>query len=80
MVRHEDDSGHQAFKENVPEISLRRLNTNKSSAKIDALLTCLKKLRREKPGTKSVVFSQFTSFLDLLEPALTRYVLMAIIV
>ena len=32
----------------------------------------LKRIRREAPGTKSVVFSQFTSFLDLISPALTR--------
>ncbi|KAK6348986.1 DNA helicase rad5 [Orbilia blumenaviensis] len=65
-----------AFKENnnvpVPEFSLRRLAANKSSAKIDALIANLKRLRREKPGMKSVVFSQFTSFLNLIEPALAR--------
>lgn len=54
-----------------PRISLQRLGSN-SSAKIGALLTQLKALRRELPGTKSVVFSQFTSFLSLIEPALTR--------
>ena len=35
-------------------------------------MTNLKALRRDLPGTKSVVFSQFTSFLSLIEPALTR--------
>ena len=54
-----------------PKISLQRLGSN-SSAKIGALLTHLKTLRRDLPGTKSVVFSQFTSFLSLIEPALTR--------
>jgi DNA repair protein RAD5 len=54
-----------------PKISLQRLASN-SSAKIGALLTRLKTLRKELPGTKSVVFSQFTSFLSLIEPALTR--------
>jgi DNA repair protein RAD5 len=54
-----------------PKISLQRLGSN-SSAKIGALLTRLKTLRKEHPGTKSVVFSQFTSFLSLIEPALTR--------
>ncbi len=54
-----------------PKISLHRLGAN-SSAKISALLTHLKALRKELPGTKSVVFSQFTSFLSLIEPALTR--------
>ena len=55
-----------------PRISLQRINSNKTSAKIDALITHLKSLRRTKPGTKSVVFSQFTSFLDLISPALSR--------
>lgn len=54
-----------------PKISLQRLGSN-SSAKVGALLTSLKTLRKELPGTKSVVFSQFTSFLSLIEPALDR--------
>lgn len=53
-----------------PRISLRRVN-QLSSAKINALLTQLKRIKRAEPTTKSVVFSQFTSFLDLLAPALT---------
>ncbi|KAI9676642.1 MAG: DNA helicase rad5 [Trizodia sp. TS-e1964] len=57
--------------ESKPQVSLRRIGTH-SSAKIDALITHLKRLRRESPGLKSVVFSQFTSFLDLIEPALER--------
>lgn len=52
-------------------ISLRRLNAN-ASAKIAALTTHLKRLRHDSPTLKSVVFSQFTSFLDLISPALTR--------
>lgn len=51
-------------------ISLRRVN-QLSSAKIITLLTQLKRLRKTEPNLKSVVFSQFTSFLDLLAPALT---------
>ena len=54
-----------------PKLSLQRLGSN-SSAKVGALLSHLKTLRKELPGTKSVVFSQFTSFLSLIEPALTR--------
>ncbi|PBP18554.1 SNF2 family domain-containing protein [Diplocarpon rosae] len=54
-----------------PKISLQRLGSN-SSAKIGALLTSLKSVRRDQPATKSVVFSQFTSFLSLIETALTR--------
>ncbi|KAK0769533.1 DNA helicase rad5 [Friedmanniomyces endolithicus] len=50
-------------------ISLRRVN-QLSSTKVSALLTALKKLRKTDPMAKSVVFSQFTSFLDLVGPAL----------
>ena len=53
----------------TPRISLRRVN-QLSSAKITLLLTQLKHLKKAEPTTKSVVFSQFTSFLDLLAPAL----------
>ncbi|RDL39694.1 putative DNA repair protein rad-5 [Venustampulla echinocandica] len=60
------DEGHPETK-----ISLQRLGSN-SSAKIRSLMTHLKALRNELPGTKSVVFSQFTSFLSLIEPALNR--------
>lgn len=52
-------------------IMLRRIN-RPTSAKITALLDHLKSVRRTSPDTKSVIFSQFTSFLDLIEPYLTR--------
>lgn len=65
------DDSHPDKLDGKPKISLQRLGSN-SSAKIGALMTSLKTLRRELPGTKSVVFSQFTSFLSLIEPALTR--------
>ncbi|KAL2160442.1 hypothetical protein VTH06DRAFT_1130 [Thermothelomyces fergusii] len=39
---------------------------------IVALIEQLRTLRREHPTIKSVVFSQFTSFLSLIEPALAR--------
>ncbi|CAF9904211.1 MAG: DNA helicase rad5 [Heterodermia speciosa] len=54
-----------------PRISLSRIG-NVSSAKIAALTTHLKKLRHDDRFAKSVVFSQFTSFLDLIAPALAR--------
>ena len=63
-VHHEDEEG------DTTRVSLRRIGSD-SSAKIAALVTHLKTLRKELPGTKSVVFSQFTSFLDLIAPALT---------
>ena len=52
-------------------ISLRRVSAA-GSAKIAALTSHLKRLRRTHPGAKAVVFSQFTSFLDLITPALAR--------
>ncbi|KAF2087936.1 DNA repair protein, RAD5 [Saccharata proteae CBS 121410] len=55
----------------TPRISLRRVGCA-ASAKIEGLLHQLKSLRRDDPAAKSVVFSQFTSFLDLIEPALAR--------
>lgn len=54
----------------LPKVSLQRLGS--TSAKIGALITHLRRQRGEAPGTKSVVFSQFTSFLSLIEPALGR--------
>lgn len=54
-----------------PRISLRRIGTD-SSAKIAALLSHLKLIRSTSPATKSVVFSQFTSFLDLIASELSR--------
>ena len=56
-------------REKATRISLRRVN-QLSSAKINNLLSQLKKLKKAEPATKCVVFSQFTSFLDLLTPAL----------
>lgn len=54
----------------APRISLRRV-THLSSAKITTLLSQLKSLRKVDRACKSVIFSQFTSFLDLIAPALT---------
>lgn len=78
VVRHEvydDDEALYSSPGNAgnhtPRISLRRVKCA-ASAKIESLMSQLKKVRREEPMTKSVVFSQFTSFLDLIEPALIR--------
>lgn len=68
VVRHDDEIDIQS----KPRISLQRLGVNQSSAKVAALITELRALRKERPHMKSVVFSQFTSFLSLIEPALTR--------
>jgi DNA repair protein RAD5 len=65
-----DDAGAPSSTQ-TPRISLRRIGLA-GSAKTHALLTHLKNIRRADKTVKSVVFSQFTSFLDLIEPALTR--------
>ncbi|KAK9367659.1 SNF2 family N-terminal domain-containing protein [Lipomyces kononenkoae] len=62
---------HYSVNSDKPEIALRRYKPQ-SSAKISRLLSQLKTIRQEEPNTKSVVFSQFTSFLDLIQDALQR--------
>ncbi|KAI1324792.1 SNF2 family N-terminal domain-containing protein [Xylariaceae sp. FL0255] len=39
----------------------------KSSAKIDKVMELMEMIREKHPGEKTLIFSQFTSFLDLLE-------------
>lgn len=65
VVRHDEESER-------PKISLQRFGVNNSSAKVVQLIKHLRDLRREHPRMRSVVFSQFTSFLSLLQPALAR--------
>lgn len=78
VVHHEDDEDDDMYdatqtgQASTPSrITLRRIGTS-SSAKIAALISHLKAVRLSNPGSKSVVFSQFTSFLDLISPALTQ--------
>lgn len=77
VIRHDDgglEPGALDFSNNSPsnpKISLRRVGVD-ASAKIAALLRHLRALKIQDATTKSVVFSQFTSFLDLIEPALKR--------
>ncbi|KAK7558774.1 SNF2 family N-terminal domain-containing protein [Phyllosticta citricarpa] len=69
VVRHDDDDysndeGEDEAEKSgtrTPRISLRRINTSITSAKIDALVAHVKAARR----------TQFTSFLDLIEPSLS---------
>jgi DNA repair protein RAD5 len=68
VVRHDDELDVLS----KPRISLQRLGVNQSSAKVTALISELRNLRKQHPAMKSVVFSQFTSFLSLIEPALSR--------
>lgn len=69
VVRHDDEVDVSTGK---PRISLQRLGMTSSSSKVAALIGQLRSLRKDHPAMKSVVFSQFTSFLSLIEPALTR--------
>ncbi|CDS00525.1 related to RAD5-DNA helicase [Sporisorium scitamineum] len=48
-------------------------NNLRSSTKVTALIDHLNALRASEGPFKGVIFSQFTSFLDLIEPVLTRY-------
>ncbi|KAF8956086.1 RAD5-like protein [Flammula alnicola] len=52
-------------------VILRR-NDFQSSTKLEALIQNLRKLRDQDPCFRAVVFSQFTSFLDLIQVALER--------
>ncbi|KAG4303180.1 hypothetical protein PCK1_000518 [Pneumocystis canis] len=49
-----------------------RKSSSISSSKLDALIKHLSKLKMSNPHAKSVVFSQFTSFLDLVEIYMKR--------
>ncbi|KXJ88851.1 DNA repair protein rad-5 [Microdochium bolleyi] len=69
VVRHDDDPEAGLA---TPRISLQRLGVNDSSTKVVSLLKHLRDLRKEHPTIKSVVFSQFTSFMSLIEPALAK--------
>ncbi|XP_038719249.1 DNA repair protein RAD5B-like isoform X1 [Tripterygium wilfordii] len=44
----------------------------KESSKVSKLLECLEKIKRSGSGEKSIIFSQWTSFFDLLEIPLQR--------
>lgn len=72
VVRHDDDPEASDAFHNSPKISLQRLGSNESSSKVVALMKHLREIRREHPRMKSVVFSQFTSFMSLIEPALNK--------
>ena len=65
-VKSEDDTS-----DDTPIVTLRR-NDFRSSTKLDALLQHLRRLRDQDPCFRAVVFSQFTSFLDLIQTMLGR--------
>ncbi|KXN90093.1 DNA repair protein RAD5 [Leucoagaricus sp. SymC.cos] len=49
-----------------------RTNSFQSSTKLEALLRHLRRLKEEDPAFRAVVFSQFTSFMDLIQTVLQR--------
>ncbi|KAI0828919.1 SNF2 family N-terminal domain-containing protein [Trametes gibbosa] len=55
----------------TPTVTLRR-NDFRSSTKLEALIQDLRRLRDQDPCFRAVVFSQFTSFLDLIQIVLER--------
>lgn len=54
------------------QVFLRPAQQTMGSTKIDHLLKSLHETRRLEPRIKSVVFSQFTSFLDIIQKSLSR--------
>ncbi|XP_074614398.1 helicase-like transcription factor [Acropora palmata] len=61
----------------VPENTRKKTNgemttVGKNSSKLEALLNALVVVRKQNPSIKSLVVSQFTSLLDLIEDALRR--------
>ena len=64
VIRHANEEGEQIF--------LRPAQHSLGSTKIDKLLKSLHETRRIDPRIKSVVFSQFTSFLDIIQKSLKR--------
>ncbi|KAJ7110331.1 DNA repair protein RAD5 [Mycena crocata] len=61
----------KSSQEPQPSVILRK-NDFHSSTKLDALVQNLRKLREQDPCFRAVVFSQFTSFLDLIQVVLKR--------
>lgn len=55
------------------EYFVRPFTPNEHSSKINALLIHLERIRNENPGEHIIVFSQFTSFLDIIEAELEKY-------
>ncbi|KAF8807924.1 DNA repair protein RAD5 [Phlegmacium glaucopus] len=56
----------------LESVVVLRRNDFQSSTKLDALIQNLRRLKDQEPCYRAVVFSQFTSFLDLIQVALKR--------
>lgn len=57
----------------VRDYFVRPFSPNGQSSKINALLIHLEQIRQEQPGEHIIVFSQFTSFLDIIGTELEKY-------
>jgi len=55
------------------QYTVRPFDPYGKSSKLNALLSHLDQIREESPGDHVIVFSQFTSFLDIIEKELTNY-------
>ncbi|TFY55395.1 hypothetical protein EVG20_g9332 [Dentipellis fragilis] len=64
-------SRNRASSEGPPDVTLRR-NDFQTSTKLDALMSNLRRIQDQDPCFRAVVFSQFTSFLDLIQVVLER--------
>ncbi|KAJ2927693.1 hypothetical protein H1R20_g9395, partial [Candolleomyces eurysporus] len=71
IIRTKEENEEPSSQPVEPAIVLRR-NDFQSSTKLDALLQNLRRLKDQDPCFRAVVFSQFTSFLDLIQAALER--------
>ncbi|KAL1748936.1 SNF2 family N-terminal domain-containing protein [Schizophyllum fasciatum] len=65
------NSSQSPSKRTQPEVVLRR-NDFQTSTKLKALMDDLQRLKTADPGFRAVVFSQFTSFMDLIAVTLER--------
>lgn len=68
VVKTESGVGEEEHK---PKVVIRK-NDFVSSTKIDALLRNLRRIRDQDPHFRAVAFSQFTTFLDIMQTALSR--------
>ncbi|KAH9949377.1 SNF2 family N-terminal domain-containing protein [Amylocystis lapponica] len=71
-TRQEGGIDGTAFSDTPPTTFTLRRNDFRSSTKLEALLQNLRRLRDQDPCFRAVVFSQFTSFMDLIQTALER--------
>ncbi|KAH9486419.1 DNA repair protein RAD5 [Psilocybe cubensis] len=71
IVKKGKNQGMSSSQSSDTPVMLRK-NDFQTSTKLDALVRNLRQLREQDPCFRAVVFSQFTSFLDLIQVALER--------